>query len=311
MSLLTRKRSLLAKIETIYGTDPTPTGAANAILIKGSPTISPVESTEVKRDILRPYLGNSQSIPVAVHVKLDLEVELAGSGAAGTAPAFGQLLRACGFSETISAGVSVVYAPISANNESITMYFNIDGVLHKLTGARGNVSFDFTAGIIPFAKFSFMGLYSPVTDAAAPTSVFTAFQIPQPVNKVNTSGLSLFGLSGAVMSAFTVDIANNVIFRSLIGVEDVRITDRQPAGSITIEANTIATKDWFTQARNSTLGALAFTHGLGAGNQIVVAGPAVQVTKPAYTDLNGIQMLQMGLIPTPLIGNDELTLTFQ
>ena len=57
MPLLTRKRLLLAKAEVTYGTDPTPTGAANAILVRNL-EIVPLQSDIVQRELIRPYLGN-------------------------------------------------------------------------------------------------------------------------------------------------------------------------------------------------------------------------------------------------------------
>jgi hypothetical protein len=311
MSLLTRKRTILSKIETAYGNDPVPSGAANAILVK-TITVTPMETTLVSRDLIRPYMGNSQNLAGSVYGKLEIEVELAGSGAAGTAPAFGPLLRGCGLSETTSAGISVVYAPVSGSFESVTNYFNQDGVLHKMTGSRGSVSLAFTAQGIPTLKFSFQGLYSPVVDAPAPTGVvFTAFQLPLVVNNVNTTGLSLQGFGGLVLSDLSIDLANSVTFRSLVGgSEQVLITDRKPAGSITFEATTVAAKDWWTAARSAATGPLTVTHGTTAGNKVQIAAPNAQITQPNYSDKDGIAMIQASLVLVPGAGNDELTLTF-
>lgn len=311
MSLLTRKRTILSKIETTYGTDPVPTGAANAILVH-SVTVTPMETNLISRDLIRPYMGNSQNLAGSVYGKLEVEVELAGSGTAGAAPAFGPLLRGCGLSETISAGVSVVYAPISSSFESVTNYFNQDGVLHKMTGSRGSVSMSFSAQGIPMLKFSFQGLYSPVVDAAPPSGVvFSAWQLPVVVNNVNTTGLTLQGFAGIVLSDMSIDLANAVTFRSLVGgTEQVLITDRKPAGSITFEATTVAAKDWWTAARSAATGPLSITHGTVAGNKVTVAAPLAQITQPNYSDKDGIAMIQANLILVPNSGNDELTLTF-
>ena len=307
MSLLQRKRTILAKIETTYGTDPTPTGAANAILIRNL-NITPQETDLVSRDLVRPYFGNFQQLPAAIHASVDFEVEIAGSGAAGTAPAYGPLLRACALSETISAGVSVVYAPVSAAMESVTIYFNVDGVLHKMTGARGTVAIDLTVKALPVYKFKFTGLYGAVADAAAPTPTYTAFQLPLPVNNANTSAFSLHGYAG-VLSQFSLDMAATPVFRSLVGGEAVLITDRKPAGQVTIEAVPVGTKDFWTIAQNGTSGALSITHGTVAGNKVTIAAPAVQLTKPMYQDMDGVAMLQMGLIVNPSSGNDEFSIT--
>ena len=49
MALLKRKAAILAKTESVYGTDPTPTGVANAILVSDV-TINPMEMKTVDRD---------------------------------------------------------------------------------------------------------------------------------------------------------------------------------------------------------------------------------------------------------------------
>lgn len=310
MSLLMRKRTILAKIEATYGTDPVPTGAANAILVKNL-TVTPIEANLLPRDLIRPYLGNFQNIVAAAYSKVNFEIELAGSGTAGTVPAYGALLRACGMSETISAGVSVTYAPISAAFESDTIYINVDGVLHKMLGARGTFSLSMASQAIPTIKFSFTGLYGAAADAASPTVTLTAWQSPLAVNNVNTIGLTLQGYGGLVMSDLSIDIANAVTFRSLVGgTESVVLTDRKPAGSITFEAMSIATKDWWTAAKTAALGAFSITHGTVAGSKVTIAAPQVQITKPTYQDKDGIAMLQSSLVIVPSAGNDDVTLTF-
>ena len=95
MPLLTRKRLIVAKIESTYGTDPTPTGA-NAILVRNL-EITPLEAETVNRDLVRPYLGASDQLLAQTRVSMTFEVEMAGSGTAGTAPAYGPLLKACGW----------------------------------------------------------------------------------------------------------------------------------------------------------------------------------------------------------------------
>ena len=134
MALLNRKRLILAKAETTYGTDSTPAGT-DAVLVRNL-DITPLSGDLVSRDLIRPYLGNYDQLIAKTSVAISFEVELAGSGTAGTAPRYGAILKACGMSETIVASTSVTYAPVSSSFSSATIYFNIDGVLHKLTGCR-------------------------------------------------------------------------------------------------------------------------------------------------------------------------------
>lgn len=311
MALLNRKRTILAKLEASYGVDPTPTGAANAILVKNL-TVTPQEVNLVSRDTIRPFLGNFQNIAASIYAKVDMEVEVAGSGTAGTAPGYGVLLRACGLSETVTAGVSVIYQPVSSAFESATIYFNVDGVLHKMTGARGTVSMSMSVFGIPTYKFSFTGIYNAVTDAAVPAVTLSAFQTPLAVNNTNTTGLTLHGFASAIMSDLSLDLGNTVTYRSLIGgAQAVLLTDRKATGSATIEATTVAAKDWWAASQNAALSTLAITHGTVSGNKVVFTAPAVQITKPAYSEKDMIQMLQVGLVLVPNVSNDELVITVQ
>lgn len=101
MALSQRKRLILVKLESTYGTDSVPT-ATDAVLCK-SLNINPLEGSSVQRDLIRPYFSNAGSIRVENFVSIDFETEIAGSGTAGTAPEWGALLKACNFSETITA----------------------------------------------------------------------------------------------------------------------------------------------------------------------------------------------------------------
>ena len=310
MALLTRKRVILAKIETTYGTDPTPTGAANAILVRNL-NVTPQSSQLVGREIIRPYLGNFEQLMASTHVELDFEVEAAGSGTAGTVPAYGCLLRACGLSETVTASTKVDYKPVSSAFESVTIYFNVDGVLHKITGARGDVELNITSAQIPVFKFKFVGIYNAPTDTALPTVTYANQATPLVANSVNTPTFSFFSAS-PVLQAISLQLGNQVDFRTLIGLQYVQITDRKVAGQVTFEANTIATKDWFTAGIANTLGAVSLTHGTTAGNKVVIASSTVDLIQPNYTDNNGVQMIQCGYVMTPTsAGNDEVTITIQ
>ena len=307
MPLLARKKLLLAKTETTYGTDITPTGAANAIQTSNL-SITPLAGPVVSRDLDRATLGNDLQIQVGQFVQLSFMVEVAGSGTAGTAPAWGPLVEACGFSETISAGVSVAYAPESSPFESLTMYFHHDGQLHKLTGARGTFSMDMSAGGIPHFNFTFTGLYNTPTSTADATPTLTAFQVPKSVNDTNTTLFTLHTVNCNVITA-TFDMACNVVYRNVVNSESVEIVDRAPAGQLVFEAPTIATKNWFSTALASTTGALAIIHGTVSGNLIGVSAPNVQIISPTYGESDGISTLQCGLSFVPgSSGNDEFSI---
>jgi hypothetical protein len=107
---LTRKGLIIAAKESTYGTDATPVGA-DAIKVANI-NITPLQSDVVSRQIVRPFLGNPEQLLANQRVELTFDVELTGSGVAGTAPAYGILLQACGFAEAVSAATSVTYTPV-------------------------------------------------------------------------------------------------------------------------------------------------------------------------------------------------------
>src|SRR5687768_15127229 len=178
MAKFMRNVLLLAKLETTVGTDPVPTAGANSMLARAI-TPQPVVAEFAERTNIRPYFGTGGQVAVAQHSECELEIELASSGAAGTAPAWGPLLQACGFSETVTASTDTVYAPVTSNPKSVTLYYYLDGVLHKMTNCRGNVTFELNAKAIPVMRFKFTGLYSAATDTALPSGAdYSAFTAP-------------------------------------------------------------------------------------------------------------------------------------
>jgi len=315
MALLSRKRVILAKIETTYGTDPTPTGAANAILVRNL-DVTPLDAEIVSRDLVRPYFGNYDQIIAAQKVQVSFEVELQGAGAAGTAPAYGPLLIACGMAETVTASTKVEYKPVSASFSSVTIYFQpqdntaASSPLHKIIGARGNVEVTLNAKQLPFLKFSFTGIYVTVTDSTNLTATYTAFKTPAAVNKSNTPTFSFFGFSG-IMSEFGMNLNNEVVYRNLVNSESVILTDRKAGGTVVFEAPTVTAKDFWATAIGSTLGSMQIVHGATAGSIVdISAASTVDLVNPSYTEMDGIVMLSCPyvLVPTTA-GNDEFTIT--
>ena len=118
MALLTRKQLILVKTESTYGTDSSPAGT-DALLVR-SIDVTPLEAEVVSRELIRPYLGNSDQLLANTRVMMSFQVELAGSGTAATAPRFGSLLKACGMAET-TTGSAVTGSAQAGAAGSITL----------------------------------------------------------------------------------------------------------------------------------------------------------------------------------------------
>ena len=309
MALLSRKRLILVKTESTYGTDSSPVGT-DALLVRNL-DITPLSGDVVSRDLIRPYLGNFDQLIAQNSVAINFEVELAGSGTAGTAPKYDAILKACGLAATIVASTSVTYAPVSASFSSATIYFNVDGVLHKLTGCRGSMNMSCAVGAIPTLAFNLTGVYNAPTDTAQPSVTYSAQATPLVFREGNTSSFSFFSYSG-VLQSVDFNLANDLVYRELVGgTKETLITDRKPAGTVMIEAPTIATKDFFATALASSTGNLTFLHGTTAGNRVTFLASQVDVINPTYQDQDSIMMLSVPYVATPTTaGNNEFSLAF-
>jgi len=307
MPLLSRKRTILIKTEATYGTDSVPTGS-DALTVR-SLELTPLNANTVGRDLIRPYMGNSEQLLVDTSVAVTFEVEMAGSGTAGTAPRWSPAMLACGMAATTVASTSVTYAPVSTSFSSATIYCFYDGIRHILTGFRGTFSLNCQVGQIPTIQFQGTAIYNVPTDTAAGAVTYGAQATPLVFRDGNTTGFSFFSFSGC-LSQFSFAVNNEVNFRQLIGcTKEVTITDRKPSGTVMIEAPTIAAKDYFTIANGNSNGNLTFTHGTTAGNRVVFSSPQTDLLKPSYGEDNGVIMLSNEFVSVPTTaGNDEFTI---
>lgn len=142
MALRSRLRTILSKIESPYGTDSGPDGTDALLVREITPT--PMEADVVSRNLIRPYMGASDNLLANTRVRMGFQVELAGSGTAATAPRFGALLQACGFSAT-TLGTAVTGTSAAGGAGSITLEAGASatdnaylGMLISIGGGTGN-----------------------------------------------------------------------------------------------------------------------------------------------------------------------------
>ena len=310
MPKLHRKRSILAKAESSYGSDPTPTGSANYVQVIDL-NIEPIVSDEVSRDLIRPYMGNYEVIPANTRVNVTFDVEMAGSGSAGTAPKYGAILKACGLSETVVSSTSVTYAPVTTPSDSVTLFVNYDGIRHKVTGARGTFSLNCEVNNIPRISFSLTGIFNAPTDTALPTVTVSNQASPLIFKNGSTSNFAIFGFAAALQS-WNLDFNNEVIYRELVGgTKEVLITDRRPSGTAVIESPALSAHNFFTDYTGTSTGTNTWLHGTTAGNKVTVSCPQTDLGQPTYSESDGITMLNLPFMATPTASaNNEFSLVY-
>jgi len=302
-----RSKILLAKIETVYGTDPAP--AAGDGILATNVEIKPMEGNDVSRDLEYAYLGAQPQIPTAVRTTLTYSVELAPSGTAGTVPAWGVLARACGLAEVIVPATSVTYSPISTAMESVTHYFWIGGTRQVITGCRGTAQISVNAQGIPVIRYTFTGLWSQPTEAARVTPALTGFKKPEVATNANTPTFTVNAVP-MVLRNFGLNFGNDVQPRLLIGREEILIVDRAEEITAQVEGVHLSTFDPFALANAQTSVAVNLVHGTAAGKITTIAAPTCQLKRlDGYANDQDTLEWPLSLIPLPASGNDQFSIT--
>lgn len=313
----TRKTLILLKLETTYGVDAAPTGAANALLVSGL-DIKPLNASNAKRNNVRPFFGGSEELPGPRYVTMDFSLEQTGPGTVATSPAWGAALQACGFAETLTATLRADYTLITNGAKSATIYWYDDGLLHKATGAYGNPTIKYPAGEIPSISFSFMGLYSTPTVVTTPAATLTAWKQPQVFMSANSSAISLGGTHAAGVApaivggvsypsqGIEISVNNKIDFNALLGGETIDFSDRDVTAKVTFDLDATQEAAAYTAVETASLTTLGFQHGTVANQRILVWAPSVQRTNPSKAEVNGKRLVPFDLRLIPVAGNDEL-----
>ena len=293
-ALLTARAVVLAKIESSYGVDPTPATSANEVEVFDLGV--KVVSDKVERKPLRASISPQPIKRSRKTYEITFTTELKGSGTAGTAGRLSPLFKACGMTETVSAGSSVTYAPGNPTG-SCTIYVYKDGLLFKSLGCRGTFEINVEAGRIPQVKWTFRGTYAIPTDTSLPTPTYEA-TIGQVAESTSTT---FSGFSAGVVRNYSIDIGNEVIVRPNLNsggaVIGVIIGTRTPAGKMLLEAELRATEDIWSDWDLSTAFTFSSVIGVTAGNIVTITSTSnAQWDEVTPADESGIFMYDGALV---------------
>lgn len=310
--ILSNRAVVAAKAETTEGTVITLAGADANFQV-----MEPKFEADVPmftRQIIDTSLSPFKRIAGTRLGKISFTVENKGSGAAGTAPAMGKLLKACGFGETVVASTSVTYAPTStlASIDSLTIALFKDGLKKMIKGARGNVKYSAKNGEPGTYEFEFTGVYDSVADVAMLTPSGVEGTVPVQL----LSALFSVASFSAFISQISFDMGNTLEPRPDIntaaGYISALLTKREPKGSFDPEDELVATHDFYGRWIAGTTGVLTWKHPGSAGNICTFSAPVCQYTKIAENDRNGIATLGADflLARSAAGGNDEISIAY-
>jgi hypothetical protein len=311
---LYRRMVLAAKKETTEGTANAPVGADANLLVEDVKFVPDID--QHARKPLSNDLSAYPSIAGMKKARLTCKVELKGSGAAGTAPAIGKLIKACGFSETIVPATSVAYAPLTLAVDSLTIdLFSVpasgNNVRERMVGARGTWKIDAKVGQPVYLEFTFTGAHVAAVDAAGLTPSGLETTLPQ---AFLSTAFSMHGFATHKVSMFAIDWGAQLAYRTDIslagGVLSSLIVDRTPTFAFDPEKELIATHDYYGKMNSNAEGALSVAIGATAGNICTLAAPKAQYTKVEPGSRDGLGIYTVSGQFNRSSGNDELTFTF-
>lgn len=307
--MLVHREVLLAKVETTYNTDSVPVEATDSVLIENV-SMKPANVRMIERPAVRASLAPLKQIYAGRLVELTFDVELKGSGTAGTAPELGALFRGCGLGEAIDPGVSVTYEPVSTDFESLTFYYFQDGIRTIITGAVGNMNAVCKAGETGKFNFTFTGHILVPTDTAMASPTYDS-TVP-----VGILGVSFtVGGYAAKIDSFNFDLSNEVSTPPSISASDgygeIRLARRDVNGTLDPESELVATKDYLNEWVTGVDAAIASgTIGATAGNIVNISMPAVHFREVADGDRENIRTQDISFGASESAGDDEISIVF-
>lgn len=304
-------RQILFKLEATEGTDPVPAGATDAFLTFEAQLELDVDTSKRMTD--RPFFTAEDTIETGTRAKITFQADFLGAAVAGNSAPISPILQGAGMAETLSAGVSSTFNPITDSIPSGTFYFYQGGQIFKCTGARGDVGMERSASNFGKVTYTYQGIVdeSNITSVAAipavDTTAFRSAPVVVPSNwSVTANGVAV----ECVKHVFNFGNQVNYIPTSENG--RVLITDRKPNGVLSMLLPDIGTFDPWSLAQARTQIAIVDTLTAGATLNSAINLPQVQLLKPKrFQNLKGGIQVDVPYIPYPTdAGSDEFNFVF-
>lgn len=257
------------------------------------------------------HFGAQSQNTLAAFMPLTLEIDLSGSGTAGTAPVYSDIFEICGRSVTEEETPDAVVVALDRTVQaSAAVGIHVDNFLFKAVGVRGDLSFEYVAGQMPYLSAELVGIPVAITNTTLPVPDLSDFVEPVSINDANAT-ISIWGYSG-VLNRLSLKDGHEIVRRDKPNDKSVTLRSRQGSGNIEFELPGISTKDFMGLAKADGVGVISFELGTVAGNILAHALPNVQLINPKPTEVDGTLHISAGLVVMPSAGevDDESTLTF-
>lgn len=267
-----RLDGLLAKIESAYGTDSTPTIADNGIRLSqriwSGLRISHAFQNRRAESASGTLIRVAPAPMTGRIAELEINVEVTGFGAAysgSNLPPAHPLFRACGLSQTVvttGGSESVTYARADTGHESCTVWAYAGANLYKITGCRGNLRWSITPGGLLVGQFLLRGMMAVAPAATALPTITYSAQVPPPAIgcAVTIGGVSTMDvLSCEFETGATIVQVPGA--NATYGIAGFEISRFDPMFRANVKTIALATYDPYANAQAATANSLALTVG--------------------------------------------------
>jgi len=311
--MLSENKILLAKTEGVianYGVDPTPTTTANFIAahnISIRPNLT-YNDTAATDGSLSPRAGTLGQKYIEATFDYELQMEKVTDW---KTPPVDPLLLACGYDDTTD-GTYVPYTTYPAADSSCTIYVYEEDILWIITGCRGNVVWNFSAGNPVILSFTMQGLYTKPVDSTFP-STWTDLG-GSPVVAINQSfdwdstkhpiiESLAFSLNNTLAQSPTLDDAR------AHGVNAIHITNRMPDCSFNPEMTKETVNDFWTHYEALTQTAIGYSVSDGTA-KCTISLPKTEIMSITSGDRNGTLIYDIPARCVRTTGDDEISAVF-
>lgn len=275
--MLTRRKVYLSKLESAKGTDASPTPSADLILPNGDLTPGvPTEQDSGEGDLKGTFgPGDSVTTKQSMSVEVTTRVRGLGQGAGALlTPAIHPWLLASGHTvvtagDGVTVARSATYTPssVEANLRSTTDYLYEAGLLYRLLGAVGPISFEASMAALT-AKSTRQARYTAPTVVALPAWAAPAQRIFR-----MTSALCVVTEGGTAVNigAFSFDPGTDVQEAAETGNLEFLVANRNPI--ISIDPRAVATAAELLALTNATSVQIVATFTNELGETLVFTAP--------------------------------------
>jgi len=329
MPIDSRLSTILAKAEVTYGTDPTPTVAANAMMPRSFDANSPkINEIEMPRVDAKHRTVGKQIGSVSIPIKAEFEC-VGRTDSPLTAPQFSPFLLACGMTVAGTGGPPVdtqtyIFSSLAVQ-PAVTIYefrFSQGGaaeaLTHEYNGCRFAWEINGAVDAPCVIAFNGEGLWGGVSDAT-PTVASLAFD-DEVVDGANGKActFTIGGVSTDIKS-FGIKSGREVMRRDSIlgtyGVKEIFVTAKPGfVNEITLdrEVQLVATRNhWSRMLASGTKYAWSLSWTSADGSTVTISGSKLQEGSFSYED-DGILRLKQKFYACDSAdtGDDAITITF-